>query len=73
MFQAVDKQSAKWISSRAGFETHCNSAGEMSASSTRDTQHRRAGAGREMISPDIKGYFQAIRKQLVVLQSQQGL
>lgn len=39
---------------------------------TGDTQHRRAGAGREMFSRDIKGYFQAIRKQLVVLQIEQA-
>lgn len=76
LFQAADKQSAEWISSRAGFETHCNSAGEMAFSPERrlqenglgDTQHLRAGAGRKMLSRDIRGYFQTIRKQLVVLQ-----
>lgn len=35
------------------------------------TQHLRAGAGRKMLSRDIRGYFQTIRKQLVVLQTGQ--
>jgi len=76
VFQAADKQSAKRISSRAGFETHCNSAGETAfwpGSQPREsglggTQHLRAGAGRKMLSPDTRGYFQTIGKQQVVLQ-----
>ena len=80
LFQAADKQSAKWISSRAGFETYCNSAGEMAfwperrlrGSGLGDTQHLRAGAGRKMLSQDIRGYFQTIRRQLVVLQIEQA-
>lgn len=69
LFQAADKQSAKRISSRAGFETHRTSTGRWPS---QPWGWAAAGAGRKMLSRDIKGCSRTIRKQLVVLPLEQA-